>query len=64
MRLNPIRVSRSLDNQKKITTSFSKIFTKNRDAMIVLSEARYFLLKGEQVLRDLLERATAENIDG
>jgi hypothetical protein len=64
MRLNPERVSRYLEAQKKINDYLLKVSTKNRDAMILFSEAKYFLLQGEQKLRDLLKIVSKENLNG
>lgn len=63
MRLNKDRVVRYLDAQKKINDYLSKVSTKNRDAMILFSEAKYFLIQGEHKLRDLLQIVAEENVN-
>ena len=53
MRLTQARVSRYLDMQKKLNDYLLKMSGKNRQVVITLSEARYFLLQGEQKLREV-----------
>jgi hypothetical protein len=63
MKLTQNRTSRYLEGQKKINNYLLKVSTKNRDALILLSEIRYNLLQGEQKLRDLLNLVSKENIN-
>lgn len=53
MRLTQARISRYLDMQKKLNDYLLKMSGKNRQVVITLSEARYFLLQGEQKLREV-----------
>jgi hypothetical protein len=56
MKLTNERISKCLQRQKKINDILLKIVSKNRNDLILLSEARSTLLRGEQKLRDLLEQ--------
>lgn len=55
MKLTSERVSRYLTNQRHLNDYLLKITTKDREALILLSQARGDLLTGEQGLRKLNE---------
>lgn len=64
MKLNESRISRYLTKQKENNDYLLKVTTKNRAALIMLNEARQFLLQGEQKMRELLKIVAEEKIDG
>lgn len=64
MKLNDIRLTRYLDLQKQNNDRLFKLNTKNRDALLLLSDARTSLLAGEKKLRDLLLLIKQEAVNG
>ena len=56
MKLTSGRISRYLQKIKKLNDYLLKITSKSRAELILLSEARSILLKGEEALRNLSEK--------
>ena len=64
MKMNQERLSRSLRTQVKNNTYLMKLATKKREHMVLLSESINHLLKGEALIRELVQKITEDSING